>query len=109
MPKQTQTNPISKAKKCCWPLLTGFGGRFLLTKQAFFYRMDVLETNTYNGLLFKLCWKYRGLSRLYGFCTLGCQIRYWRSGPAELILCFFTDQPDYCRTPKINFLEKVQC
>ncbi|MHC4282146.1 MAG: hypothetical protein ACYSWZ_04120 [Planctomycetota bacterium] len=57
MPKQTQTNPISKAKKCCWPLLTGFGGRFLLTKQAFFYRMDVLETNTYNGLLFKLCWK----------------------------------------------------
>ncbi len=31
-----------------------FGGRFLLTKRAFFYSIESLETNTYNGLLFKL-------------------------------------------------------
>ncbi len=31
---------------------TGCGGRFLLTKQAFFYSMEVLETTIYNRLLF---------------------------------------------------------
>jgi len=31
---------------------TGCGGRFLLTKQAFFYSIEVLETTIYNGLRF---------------------------------------------------------
>ena len=44
-----------------------FGSRFLLTKQAFFYSIESLETNTYNGLMFKLYGKTRGLSRIDRF------------------------------------------
>ena len=32
--------------------IVGSGGRFLLTKQAFFYSIDVLESTIYNRLLF---------------------------------------------------------
>lgn len=41
--------------------IVAFEVRFLLTKWAIFYSIDVLETNIYIGLLFKLCWKNRGL------------------------------------------------
>lgn len=67
----------------------GFGGRFLLTKRAFFYRIESLETNTYNGLLFKLYGNNRGLSRLDGFLCTGCWIKCWRSGPAKTIFVYY--------------------
>ncbi len=86
-------------------------GRFLLTKWAIFYSIEVLETNTYKGLLFiSLVSRNRGLHRFNSvFLVLGSKFKYWRSGPAEMILCMLTDQPDCYRTPKKSFLEKVQC
>ena len=101
--------------KCCQKYLAyqivDSGGRFLLTNWAIFYSIEVLETNTYKGLLFiSLVLRNRGLNRLKsGFLVLVSKFEYWRSGPAEMILCMLTDQPGYCHTPKISFLEKVQC
>jgi hypothetical protein len=46
--------PVSKVKILLVAINRRFRGRFLLTKQAFFYSIEYLETNTYNGLLFKL-------------------------------------------------------
>ncbi len=91
--------------------IVGSGGRFLLTKWAIFYSIEVLETNTYKGLLFiSLVLRNRGLNRFNSvFLVLGSTFEYWRSGPAEMILCMLTDQPDCCRTPKKSFLEKVRC
>lgn len=88
-----------------------FHSRFLLTKWAIFYSIEGLETNTYNSLLFAgLLNRNRGLNRFISvLLVLGSNFEYWRSGPAELILCLLAAQPDYCRTPKISFLEKVQC
>jgi len=91
--------------------IVGSGARFLLTKWAIFYSIEVLETNTYKGLLFiSLVLRNRGLNRFNsGFLVHGSKFEYWRSGPAELFLCMFTAQPGYYHTPKISFLEKVQC
>jgi hypothetical protein len=102
---------LKSNKSCLEYQIVGSGDRFLLTKWAIFYSIEVLETNTYNSLLFAgLLNRNRGLNRFISvLLVLGSNFEYWRSGPAELILCLLTAQPVYCRTPKISFLEKFQC
>jgi hypothetical protein len=112
-PKKPNACPPSmwwvRPKKCCWQLLTGFGGRFLLTKQAFFYSIECLQTNTYKGLLFKLYGKNRGLRRLDGFFDLGCWINYWRSGSAKTLFVYYHRLDALLSYTKKSFLEKVRC
>jgi len=106
-PKQTQNKPNTKpiksnfkGKKRCRTLLNSFGGRFLLTKRAFFYSIGYLETNNYNGLLVKISRKpwFEPVIRLFVF-----------SGLPNRLLWIVTDKPEFCHKLKTGILEKVRC
>jgi len=79
------SNLFQRQKKCCRPLLTGCGGRFLLTKLAFFYSIVLLETNIYNRLrLFELSDRKPPISWKTGH---GGHRRYYRNFKAERKQC----------------------
>jgi len=112
MTKQTQYEPNTKPNKPHFKgrrmllsaIKRGFGCRFLLTKQAFFYSIESLETNTYNGLLFKLYGKNRGLRRLNGFLCPLLSDRILEVRAGQNVFCVLSQLSRiFCHKPKLTF------